>query len=914
VTHAILPGDLVTARGREWVALPSPRDGILTLRPLTGSEADGLVIDPRLELTPVTPARFDLPSDAAASTQDTAVLLADALRFTLRRGAGPFRSAANLAFEPHAYQLVPLLMALRQSVPRLLVADDVGVGKTIEAGLILREFLDRGEADRFAVLCPPHLVDQWMRELERHFGIEVVAVTAASAARLERGLTHAQTLFDAWPHTVVSLDYIKADKRRDAFVRSCPKFVIVDEAHTCAGTERGRHQRYALIRRIADDPERALVMLTATPHSGDEAAFARLLALLHPDFGNLAFNDRAFRERLSQHLVQRRRADLTEGAWAEANTFPRHVPGEATYRLTREHLAFQESVLDYCFAVVERAGSGQRERRLAFWGTLALMRCVGSSPAAALSALRTRASAQDEELELQLYDEDGDDEDATDVEPAVFTPDPALAALIGQAEALARASDPKAEAVIATLKPLIAKGANPVVFCRFIATAEALRGRLAAAFPGLRVEAVTGRLTPSEREDRVADMSSDRQRLLVATDCLSEGINLQQIFDTVVHYDLSWNPTRHQQREGRVDRFGQPAREVRSLLLYSPDSAIDGAVLDVIIEKAKAIREATGVTVPLPEDRGPLTEALMAAMLLRRRETRQLALDLRLEDGSRAVEAKWREAEENEKRSRTIFAQRAMKPEAVLPEWNRTSELLGSPGDALAFIDAAMRRFDAPLEQLGTQRAAHLVALARPLRERLADEGLTGTLRLASDDPAPRGAERLTRAHPLTATLAASLVESALDPEVLPGLGLGRVGAWPSAAVTRRTLVAVLRLRFKLTSHGKRARFLLAEEAAVVALARDAIIAHGSEARVLLATPAAANLAPAARDRFVRDAHAALGPLLAGPLADFARAGAAALAEDHARLRVAAEGAPRVAVEPVLPPDVIGLFTLLPEA
>ena len=112
---------------------------------------------------------------------------------------------------------------------------------------------------------------------------------------------------------------------------------------------------------------------------------------------------------------------------------------------------------------------------------------------------------------------------------------------------------------------------------------------------------------PDERRDRVADMTladeeKQVQRILVATDCLSEGINLQQLFDTVVHYDLSWNPTRHQQREGRVDRFGQPAELVRSIMMFSPDSAIDGAVLDVILRKAEEIRKATGVTVPLPDD------------------------------------------------------------------------------------------------------------------------------------------------------------------------------------------------------------------------------------------------------------------------------------------------------------------------
>ena len=214
--------------------------------------------------------------------------------------------------------------------------------------------------------------------------------------------------------------------------------------------------------------------------------------------------------------------------------------------------------------------------------------------------------------------------------------------------------DPKLTALIEAITPLIKKGANPVDFCRYLATAEHVRDSLRKAFPKLIVEAVTGILTPEERRNRVADMApadeeKQVQRLLVATDCLSEGINLQQLFDTVVHYDLSWNPTRHQQREERVDRFGQPSKQVRSIMMFSPDSVIDGAVLEVVLDKAKKIRKATGVTVPLPDDRGPVTDALMAAMMLRRGTTPQLALDLRLEDGTRAMEARWRDAEENEK-------------------------------------------------------------------------------------------------------------------------------------------------------------------------------------------------------------------------------------------------------------------------
>lgn len=912
------PGDLVRARGREWVALPSPQDGVLALRPLSGGENDAVLLDPELEILPVEPARFDLPADAVATVQAKAALLADAMRLTLRRGAGPFRSAAQLAFEPRTYQLVPLLMALRLPVPRLLIADDVGIGKTIEAGLILRELMDRGEVDTFSVLCPPHLVEQWVGELKARFGIEAVAVTSGTANKLERSLPLAQTLFDAYPFTVVSLDYIKAEKRRESFARACPDFVIVDEAHTCVGTHKGRQQRFELLLGLARNPDRRMILLTATPHSGDEEAFARLLSLVEPSFTSMNFEDARYRERLARHFVQRRRIDLVSGDWDEDRAFPNHETTEFPYRLSPAHLELQETALDYCLGIVSRVGSGQRERRLAFWGTLALMRCVGSSPAAAKSALRNRMSSESDRLEPQIYDEDSDDEDAVDVEPGTaFDVDPELLALAKRAEELVGKPDPKLIALVDALTPLIKKGANPVVFCRYLATAEHVRDGLRKAFPKLIVEAVTGVLTPDERRDRVADMApadeeKQIQRILVATDCLSEGINLQQLFDTVVHYDLSWNPTRHQQREGRVNRFGQPAELVRSIMMFSPDSAIDGAVLDVILRKAEEIREATGVTVPLPDERGPVTDALMASVMLRRGVPRQLTLDLRLDDGAKVMEARWRDAAENEKKSRARFAQNAMKPQEVAPEWEKVRTLLGSPADARLFVDRAMARFGVPLETRKTLLLAHIDALDVGLRERLSAHNLSGSVRLATVEPAPSGSALLTRTHPLTATLAEALVEASLDPESLSGLGIGRVGAWPTVVVQQVTRLALLRVRFKLIVHARKERLLLAEEAVLVAIRGGRIVAASETARALLNAPATADFAPVARDRFIAKAKEDLPSLLEGPIAEFVRLRAQELMGDHARLRVASGSVSRVTVDAVLPPDVIGLFVLMP--
>lgn len=913
MTQQFAPGDLVYARGREWVTMPSPEEDWLCLRPLSGAEADIQYLRPELERDPVRPARFELPDGKVTATQDAARILADALRLSLRRGAGPFRSAARLGFEPRAYQLVPLLMALRLPTVRLMIADDVGIGKTIEAGLTLRELIDRGEVDRIAVLCPPHLVEQWTSELKLKFDLDAVAVTAATAARLERGLPASQTLFDAHPFTVVSLDYIKADKRRDSFARSCPKTIVVDEAHACVGAHQGRQQRFELLKRLSEDPERHLILLTATPHSGDEGAFDRLLSLLDPSFTTSSIEDAEDRIRVARHLVQRRRIDLIGHDWGEDRTFPHHETTEQPYPLDAAHQSFHEAVLDYCLSVVTTSGEDQNKRRLAFWGTLALMRCVGSSPAAAASALRNRLSGDLDKLGEQVFDDD--EAESIDIEPASgIHKDGPLEKLIAQADKLAKSKDPKLSAVIDLLKPLIAQGANPVVFCRFIATAEHVAEGLSKAFPELRVEAVTGALPSEERRARVDDMGSAPQRLLVATDCLSEGINLQALFDTVVHYDLSWNPTRHQQREGRVDRFGQSKPLVRSVLLYSPDSAIDGAVLDVILRKAAAIRKATGVTVPLPDERGAVTGALMNAMLLRKGKNQQLTLDFGFASDAHNMEIRWRDAQEGEKKSRARFAQNAIKPEEVAPEWRRWRELLGGPAEVRRFVERALSRLDAPLDTSLSVPQAHLHALPVGLRERLAARGLEGTIRLAFEEPPQPNTEVVVRSHALPATLAEALLEAALDPTSSPVPPVGRAGAWLTPAVKAITTLALLRLRFKLIIKGRKEKMLLVEESAAIAFegTSETPFATGAAAWSLLEVNASGNLADVARHRMVEQARQRIAALLDGPIAAYAQERAASLAEDHGRVRAAGVNVPRVTVESVLPADIMGVFALIP--
>ena len=180
-----------------------------------------------------------------------------------------------------------------------------------------------------------------------------------------------------------------------------------------------------------------------------------------------------------------------------------------------------------------------------------------------------------------------------------------------EANALAGKKDEKLQKAVKFVKEFLKDGYNPILFCRFIPTAEYVAEELRKRLKNVEVAAVTGTLPPTEREHRVAQLGEARRRVLVCTDCLSEGINLQDHFDAVMHYDLSWNPTRHEQREGRVDRYGQPSPTVRVLTYYGIDNQIDGIVLDVLIWKHKTIRSSLGISVPVPVDTDQVVEAVL---------------------------------------------------------------------------------------------------------------------------------------------------------------------------------------------------------------------------------------------------------------------------------------------------------------
>lgn len=924
--HDFLPGNLVRARGREWVVQTDSRRDWLRLRPLGGAEDETIALIPELELAPVEHATFDLPDPALAGNHAAAILLRDALRLTLRAGAGPFRSFGNIAVEPRGYQLVPLLMALRLSTVRLLIADDVGIGKTVEAGLIARELMDRGEITRLAVLCPPHLVEQWQSELEIRFNLHAVPLTAASAARVERELPHGVALFDHHPVVVVSLDYIKSERNREQFLATAPECIIVDEAHTCASSGAGKQLRFELLQRLAKDEHRHLILLTATPHSGDEVAFYNLLSLLDQRFlalqGRMSTSD-PLRQELARHFVQRRRKDIAEwqAETQDGRGFARRMKTELTYQLSGDWGGFFDAVQDYCRELAEAAESegGAAGSGLMWYATLALLRCVASSPAAAVKALTTRleGSLSAEELltDERLHDGEADDLSASDLEPPAQLQDASrLQALITTAQRLSgQSGDPKLAALIQHVGQLLKDGYYPVVFCRYIATAHYVAEHLKAKFSQTTIEAITGELTPEERRERVEDMGEADSRILVATDCLSEGINLQHLFTAVIHYDLAWNPTRHEQREGRVDRFGQQAPEVRCTMLYGQDNPIDGFVLKVILRKGEAIQKELGVMVPLPEDDARINQALVKAALMRR-EHRAPAIMLQesFDFGEperllAPLQAQWQDALEKAKANRTVFAQRRIRPDEVLPEWHKQQQALGTQADVKRFLQSACVRLGSPLEGARRANQARFTPqhLPEALRLRLADEGLEAAQLIDFDE--------LHRSHPLVGVLAQHLLEDALG-SIQPVAA--RCAATLTNDVDVATTLYLLRVRHQLSYVRRSEPFqMMAEETVALAVSgrtNPEWLADEHAARLIECTPSG-NLPAEAVQREVRQAieFLAAHPL---QLQALAQQRADTLLADHKRVREAARDVGQYNVKPCLPVDVMGVYVLLPDS
>ena len=942
------PGSLVTVRDRDWVVLTSPDPEVVMVRPLGGTaeEITGILTSAET----VTPAGFEPPNPTTdCGDAHSAGLLRDALRLGFRSGAGPFRSAAAVAVEPRPYQLVPLLMALRLDPVRLLIADDVGVGKTIEAALVARELLETGDAHKLAVLCPPHLAEQWQHELSTKFHIEPELVLASTAARLERNTPSGKSIFEMGDHFVVSLDFIKSKNRREAFIAHCPDLVIVDEAHTCAAADgrRGSHQRHSLIADIAKDPQRHLILVTATPHSGKDDPFRSLLGLLDRDFLTMPDSlagekNRALRERLARHLVQRRRADIAH--YLQTDTaFPQRRDTELNYHLSDEYRTLLDDVLAYARQSVKSPSTGQHQQRMRWWSALGLLRTLASSPAAAAATMRNRTITAEAET-AEGVDEIGrralldleETEEGIDVIPGSITGETmsrSLKRFAERADALRGADDHKLAGLVPVLRRLLKDGFRPVVFCRFIETAEYLGEELRKRLrrPKTEVLVTTGLLPPAERQTRVSELSDHNNTVLVTTDCLSEGINLQEHRNAVVHYDLPWNPTRLEQREGRVDRFGQTSREVRVVTYWGADNLIDESVLKVLLRKHKAIRNSLGISLPVPGATSTVIDALTKNVLLGAEipvQRRFDWMDNLLRSETKDLDLQWDQAKETETRRRSLFAQHTIKPDEVAAELDAMREAIGSGSDVERFTKTVLTSNGAFLKSAGNGTTAEVFDLTQldPAMRDALNVDDTEAVSVQYSLPAAADTKVWSRTHPSVTGLAGHVLDRALDPILSADRReAARCGVMRTEQVEEHTTLILCRTRMTIstTKHDVRS---VAEEtllAAFTGTPQSPKWLPPEETEHLLISEPSANIGQSAAQFFI---HNVLDGIehWRPHIHALAKQQANMLEETHNRVRASdrrrggeirrgpTRGPGRATVQAQQPTDILGIYIYLP--
>lgn len=925
------PGSLVRLRNRDWVVMPSNDEKLLLVKPLGGSdeETTGIFFPLAIVDEKPKPSQFPRPTVTDLGNYFTAKLLFNAARLSFRNVAGPFRSIGRYSFRPRSYQVVPLIMSLRQDVIRLLIADDVGVGKTIEALMVVREMIDRGEIKRFAVICLPHLCDQWQQELKDKFSIDAVIVRSSTAAQLDRKIRGDQTIFKAYPFQVISIDFIKSDKRRSLFLLDCPELVIVDEAHTCTrpvGASLKQQQRYYLVQDVAKKKNQHLVLMTATPHSGKQQEFQSLIGLLNPDYESLdiVHADYETRKAVANHIIIRRRVDVQQ--WHETTYFPEREQGEIAYSLSPEYKAIFSDLLTFARSMDTSEIALSSRKKFKYFAILSLLRGVMSSPLAGIEMLTRKAQKliddedQHEEINNPVADSDETDSDATPVNliEKIELKSNEVKLLGAISKRLENIKDNKAEETLKVIKEWLKEGYSPIIFCRFITTAKYLGEYFKDKLPKNTDHLViTGEMVDEERKARIDEFGeSTKSRLLIATDCLSEGINLQKHFTAVLHYDLPWNPNRLEQREGRVDRFGQTAKKVKAFILWGKDNPIDSAVLNVLLMKARQIRKQTGISVPFPEDSQSLMDSLLNAVILSPNAVKidtQLELNLDFEeihDKSVLVTKAYEKAAERDKLTYSVFAQHAIKVDEIEQDLKDTDEAIGDPDTVRNFVFDSVLLLGAQMKPYRDGYLLYTTNLPFVFKSvfKRKDE-----VKISFLSPTPEGYEYIGRNHPFVEQLSQFLLNNAL-------LFKGQ-----QKYISRTSVILTDKVKLKTTIYQLRVRNIISEKAGTKQIVAEEMILWGykgnvvdklflsqDEAKILLEEAFPLQDLSIQRQTALIESEINSIESLNEIFKDVVRQRSEKLIEAHERFRKLLGGTRYKVVEPVLPPDILGIYVLLP--
>jgi hypothetical protein len=468
---------------------------------------------------------------------------------------------------------------------------------------------------------------------------------------------------------------------------------------------------------------------------------------------------------------------------------------------------------------------------------------------------------------------------------------------------------------------------------------------------------ITGRMGEDERRDLIAALPVDFPHILVATDCLSEGINLQEKFTAVIHYDLPWNPNRLEQREGRVDRFGQTSPSVVVVRLYGSDNPVDGAVLKILYQKADEIRKSLGTYVPLPESQADISEAIIRWVSAKGRssfDSGDLFSDLLEEPPVKEIEGLWEIQSKREKESRSRFAQKRIKAEEVQQELEISDAILGDPEEVRNFLLAAFQRLGISYseEEAKFPPNARVYRIDVPNSEvkdvvfsdgnKQAPAGRSATdgWCFSFDSPTPPNAEFVGRNHRVVRRLARYLFEKALTADkkqMAEAATITRCGVLRTREVTFLTVLLLLRVRYLMwfpsSSETRERRPLLGEEVLLTGFrfpdfSSPQELTKEEALRLLTEAESSSNVPLAEKKEIAgkllpelkMPAEASSAPpspassSITQALRRLIDERAAELEKSHKRIREAiSERVRGLSIKPQLPPDLLGMLVLLPE-
>lgn len=845
-------GTLVEFRNRPWVVQQSDSSDLMILKPLGGTDAETIglyrpLYENGLDIKSYNFCRPSADDIGKYSYKSAAKILYNACRLSFRDIAGPFQCLGRLSFEPRPYQMVPLILALKQGKIRLLISDDVGIGKTLESLLIAKELLDRHEINRFAVVCLPHLCEQWQNEIKDKFGLDAEIIRSSTISRLEKRLRADQNVFRDIPFQVISIDFIKLDNRRNIFLDHCPDFIIVDEAHTCAkptGANKYQQQRYRLLKDLSEKPNQQMVLLTATPHSGQTEEFQSLIGLLNPKFETYTLENANEREELSHYFVQRRRADIKQYMGDEV-VFPERVQidkDEYSYNATYSSLL--DDIMKYVKSGIELVkNEDKRKQRYIYWDLLALMRGVMSSPDAGISMLQNKIDkssnasdndADDSEDSVYKFNEqlkdllNGDDVVPEALEKVVDGDKRKFREFVKTLEFIKEKDiDEKVKQALDIVKFALNSGMNPIVFCQYIQTAEYVGKYISEHLAADKrtkkvvVGTITSRLSDEERKAKIDELAKEDRHVLVCTDCLSEGVNLQQGFEAVIHYDLPWNPNRMEQRNGRIDRFGQTSPSVLVSTLHSKNSLVDDIVLNVLYKKQDEIRKKLGVYLPIADNDATLMETIMKRIFEAKAPTKQSYIEPTLFDDDlewqqeleKEREIKLKEMENNEKISHTYFAHnnKQMDPTRLTASLNEARSVIGGVEDTCDFVVEQLQNAEVNIKQDSPLcYSFQLLDLPPVLRHYFKEAANSnGTVRISFASPTPKHYTYIGRNHTFVEDLSRGVVNDTINGGALAAC---RAMVMETSNVQTKTTVLMMRVRSVIRDKKQSERELVGEE------------------------------------------------------------------------------------------------------